>query len=455
MKRCAKTLVQWKDNATFAGNKSLGIMKIIATSDWHIGNLFHGIDRLSEHQHFLNWLKGLISERVPDALLVAGDIFDNGNPSAAAQELYYGFLDDITHDNPQLQVIITAGNHDSANRLEAPAALLHRHKIEVRGRIHREWVKEGAPSDDNTADGHWAFKTDDLMIPITSRDGKEQGVVLAVPFLRSDVSLEGSYSKGVTTLLRQLTDEARDAYPHRPLIMMAHMYAAGAEIREGSSEKILIGGQDQVTLGKWDGHPDYLTCGHIHKRQHIWNTDWARYSGSVLPMSFAERDYHHGVDLITIPEDGKPSVTFMEYTPQHPLMTLPDGQDALDLKEMRKAIKLLPERTDGTLDEHSIYLELRLRSEKIKADDRKKIEGLLENKDVVLCKLTQVLPDIDVATSTTSEAFHSIDDILRRNPAEAVEECFVAKHGRDLSEEQRGLLERAISEAHENMGGES
>lgn len=424
-------------------------MKIIATSDWHIGNLFHGIDRLPEHHHFFSWLKDLIHEQAPDALLVAGDVFDNGNPSAAAHQLFYSFLDDITHDNPQLQVIITAGNHDSANRLEAPADLLRRHKIEVRGRVHRQWVSDDEPNDGTVAEGHWAFDTDDLIIPITSRDGREQAVVLAVPFLRSDVSLKGSYSKGVTALLHQLTDDARQTYPDHPIIMMAHMYAAGAEIREGSSEKILIGGQDQVALGTWDGHPDYLTCGHIHKRQHIWNTDWARYSGSVLPMSFAERDYHHGVDLITLSQGVKPEVAFLEYTPQHPLMTIPDGQDALELKEMKKAIKQLPERTDGKLDEHSIYIELRLRSEKIKADDRKKIDSLLEDKNAVLCKLTQVVPDIDVTTGTTGVALHSIDDILKRDPLEAVEECFVAKTGHKLTDEQRGLLERVIRESQE------
>lgn len=429
-------------------------MKIIATSDWHIGNLFHGIDRLPEHQHFFSWLKDIISEQTPDALLVAGDVFDNGNPSAAAYQLFYSFLDDITHDNPQLQVVITAGNHDSANRLEAPADLLRRHKIEVRGRVHRQWVTSDATNDGDGAEGHWAFDTDDLMIPITSRDGEEQAVVLAVPFLRSDVSLKGSYSKGVTDLLHKLTDDARQAYPDRPIVMMAHMYAAGAEIKEGSSEKILIGGQDQVALGTWDGHPDYLTCGHIHKRQHIWNTDWARYSGSVLPMSFAERDYHHGVDLITLSQGKQPQVAFVEYTPQHPLMTIPDGLEALDLKEMKKAIKQLPERTDGRLDEHSIYLELRLLSEKIKADDRKKIDSLLEDKNVVLCKLTQVVPDIDVTTSTTGVALHSIDDILKRDPLEAVEECFVAKTGHNLTDEQRNLLERVIRENQESANEE-
>ena len=108
-------------------------MKILATSDWHLGNLFHGNDRLPEHKHFLQWLLVQIAEQKPDALLVAGDIFDNGNPSAAAQTVYYEFLADATHLCPNMQIIITAGNHDSASRLEAPRPLLARYQI---GRAH-------------------------------------------------------------------------------------------------------------------------------------------------------------------------------------------------------------------------------------------------------------------------------------------------------------------------------
>lgn len=109
-------------------------MKLITTSDWHIGNLFHGNDRLPEHKHFLKWLLQRIEEQQPDALLIAGDVFDNGNPSAAAQSAYYEFLADATQASPQMQIIITAGNHDSASRLEAPRALLTRHNVEIRGK---------------------------------------------------------------------------------------------------------------------------------------------------------------------------------------------------------------------------------------------------------------------------------------------------------------------------------
>ena len=89
-------------------------MKIIATSDWHLGNMFHGNDRLPEHQHFLSWLLSQIEEQQPDALLIAGDVFDNGNPSAASQSAYYGFLADAGERCPTMQIVITAGNHDSA-----------------------------------------------------------------------------------------------------------------------------------------------------------------------------------------------------------------------------------------------------------------------------------------------------------------------------------------------------
>ena len=91
--------------------------------------MFHGNDRLPEHRHFLQWLQNQIETEKPDALLVAGDVFDNGNPSAASQSAYYEFLADVTQHCPHIQIVITAGNHDSASRLEAPRPLLSRYKV--------------------------------------------------------------------------------------------------------------------------------------------------------------------------------------------------------------------------------------------------------------------------------------------------------------------------------------
>ena len=212
-------------------------MKILATSDWHLGNLFHGNDRLPEHKHFLKWLLGQIAEQKPDALLIAGDIFDNGNPSAAAQTVYYEFLADATQLCPNMQVIITAGNHDSASRLEAPRPLLTRYHVEIRGNVRKIWQQS-----------NWLYSFDDLIIPVTNEQGEEV-IILAVPFLRSDVVQNASYSQGVNDFLRELTAEARKKYPGRKCIMMAHMYAKGSDIaQKEASEKNNIGGQEEMDL---------------------------------------------------------------------------------------------------------------------------------------------------------------------------------------------------------------
>lgn len=422
-------------------------MKFIATSDWHIGNLFHGNDRLQEHRHFLQWLLSEIKEKQPDALLIAGDVFDNGNPSAAAQSAYYEFLADVTQLCPKMQIIITAGNHDSASRLEAPRAMLARHKVEIRGNVHRSWIQ-------TENGGKWEVNYDDLMIPIKGKDGVET-IVLAVPYLRSDVLQNANYSTGVNDFMQQLTSKAREKYPQAQFVMMAHMYAKGADIAaKDASEKIIIGGQEEVNMAGWSDHPDYMTCGHIHKRQHIWNTDWARYTGSILPMSFAEIDYRHGVDLVTLSNEHKPKVDFLEYTPQHKLRILPEEDVELTPKKLQKLIHTeLPERVNGELDDNFVYLVLKVKLDKVNNDEIKELEALISTKNAVLCKIQKIIPALDLSTITGSQQIHSIDDILNRDPLDTLKETFAVKHNSEMSEHQEEMLKvllQSINEENEN-----
>ena len=414
-------------------------MKILATSDWHLGNLFHGYDRLPEHRHFLSWLLIQIEEQQPDALLIAGDVFDNGNPSAAAQSVYYEFLAKATQTCYQMQIIITAGNHDSASRLEAPRPLLTHHQVEIRGNVHRSWVmdEEG---------GSWQIDYDDLMIPITGKDG-DRAVVLAVPYLRSDVVQNASYSKGVNNILRTLTAKAKEKYPGLPLVMMAHMYAKGADIaKKDASEKIIIGGQEEVNMEGWTTHPDYLTCGHIHKRQHIWNTDWARYSGSILPMSFAEKDYTHGIDLVTLSKNSKPIVRQFIYQPQHKLVILPENDEELSPKKLRKLIdEKLPKKVNGQLDEHFYYVTLKVRLEKISNDDIKALEDLVNEKNAVLCRIQKIIPLMDIQPIAGQESLRSIEDILNRDAMDTLREAFVIQHHKEMNEQQEAMLTELIN----------
>ena len=126
-------------------------MKFLHTADWHIGILFHEFDRTYEHQQFLNWLNETLVEQAVDVLLISGDIFDISNPSAASLRMFYNFLKAATENNPSLQIIITAGNHDSASRLEVAKPLLNE-QVHIIGMIERT----------DTGDIHY----ENLLIPI-------------------------------------------------------------------------------------------------------------------------------------------------------------------------------------------------------------------------------------------------------------------------------------------------
>lgn len=411
-------------------------MKIITTGDWHLGNLFHGSDRLPEHRHFLNWLLSQVEAQQPDALLVAGDIFDNGNPSAAAQSAYYEFLAKAVKACPQMQVVITAGNHDSANRLEAPRPMLKENNVEIRGTVKRVW--ESTPEG-----GEWKVDFDDLIIPL-----KEDAIVLAVPYLRYDVLQAESYSEGVMGFLKALTARARELHPGKRLIMMAHMYAKGADIaQKDASEKIVIGGQEEVDIKGWEDHPDYLTCGHIHKRQHIWGTDWARYTGSVLPMSFAEKDYVHGVDMVTFGESGKPCVEHLAYQPQHRLRQIPEDDAELTPAKLRKLVldTLMPRGVDGKLSERCEYVVLKVKIEKLSNDEIKEMEELVGSMDAVLCKIQKIIPAVELTTLAGGKKLESMEDILNRDPMDTLRETFLVDHGVEMNERQEALLQAIVN----------
>ena len=414
-------------------------MKIIATSDWHLGNLFHGNDRLQEHKHFLSWLLEQIESQQPDALLVAGDVFDNGNPSAAAQSAYYEFLADATKLCPKMLIVITAGNHDSANRLEAPRALLSRHSVEIRGTVHREWKQ-------NDEGGAWVINFDDLIIPLNNENGSKVAI-LAVPYLRTDILQNSCYSEGVNAFLRQLTSRARELYPGYRMVMMAHMYAKGADIaKSDASEKIVIGGQEEVNMDGWNDHPDYLTCGHIHKRQHIWNTNWARYTGSVLPMSFVEKEYNNGVDVVSIEGEKTPKVEFLEYHPQHALCILPENDEELTPKKLEKLInEKLEDRIDGKLDDNFKYVVLKVKLDKVKNDDIKHLEDLVNSKNAVLCKIQKIIAHLDISTIVGDKKITSVDDILNRAPIDTLKEAFAVKHDKAMSERQEAMLKELLT----------
>lgn len=416
-------------------------MKVLATSDWHIGKVFHDTDLTNDHKHYLDWLTATVNERQPDILLVGGDVFQNGSPSALAQEMYYNFLSDVTEANKNMTVVIIAGNHDNPDRLTAAESLLKRNNILVRGRVKRVWQT------DDDKKGHWAFTYDDLLIPVTTASG-EKAVVLAIPYVNPNDTPNGTtYSEVMHNIMAELMSRAKALGDSQTsTIMLAHMYATGSEIAENSSEHI-IGGQESVNLDDLNNvHPTLFVSGHIHKRQAIWGTAWARYCGSALPMSVAEKDNKHGADFYTL-KDGKIAAQpeFIEFKPLRSILSLPSGADK-SFKGIIDELKALP-KVDPAHPETMSFVFVTLQREDNLLDNRNKLEAEIRKHHIVLAGLSQEeRVTVFDANGDAHEEVSSIDKI-KIDPLDTISKVFVNKYGSQMSDEQLQLAKQAISEA--------
>ena len=350
------------------------MIRILHTADWHLGQTFFGYDRAGEHEVFLNWLAGEIREREIDALIIAGDVFDVSNPSAASQSLYYHFIYRVTAENPTLQIVIVAGNHDSAARLEAPLPLLQAMRTEVRGVVRK--------SDDGEID------YDHLTVELKNRDGEVELLCMAVPFLRQGdyptVPTEGNpYAEGVRELYTQLLQRLwKRRKENQSILAIGHLQAIGSEIAEKDySERTVIGGLECVSPDAFSEQIAYTALGHIHKAQRVSGRENVRYAGSPIPMSFAEKHYHHGVVEVTF--DGGCAVDIMrvECPRLIPLMSVPNGEPASP-EIVLEILKELPV-TEGTAP----YLEVKVLLDEPEPMLRQEVEEALADKNYRLARI--------------------------------------------------------------------
>lgn len=350
-------------------------MKIIHTADLHLGNVFHQHSRVEEHRHFFQWLLQTLREESPDALIISGDIFDTPNPSVEVQRLFFDFLTDCTDQNEGMQMVIIAGNHDSGARLETAEALLQQHNIYVRGTVHR------------TGD---SYDFERNILPLSTRHSSEAAVVCyALPFLRAiDYPHGMSVEEGLKHHLEQMDKcHKKSDFKSLPVVVAAHFYTVGAYVNEVEhSERLVVGGQDAVSVGNMGKRYAYTALGHIHKAQAVNDLDTVRYAGSPIPLSFSERDYQRSVTLLNIDEGGNTEVSTLDYTPLCVLLTLPKYGYASPEK-LLALLAELPE-DDGTQPrEMWPFLELRVEISQPEPELRVQIVQQLSNKAVRFCRV--------------------------------------------------------------------
>ncbi len=255
-------------------------MKILHTSDWHIGHALYGKKRNEEHEKFLGWLTEQITERSVDALIVAGDVFDTNAPGGAAQRLYYDFLTSLLGTCCKT-VIVVAGNHDSPGLLEAPAGVLERLNIHTIG---------------------LASEPERHVIVMRDSSGKPGAVCCAVPYLRKNemirieddtVSSDERIAAATAAFYREVAERAvsvKNAFGGKlPIIATGHLFAQGAARAEGDCvRELYVGSLGQVGADIFPETIDYVALGHIHGEQRVAGRDNIRYCGSPLHMSFSE-----------------------------------------------------------------------------------------------------------------------------------------------------------------------
>jgi len=268
-------------------------MKILHTSDWHLGRTLYGRKRYQEFEGFLNWLAETINHEQVDTLLVAGDVFDTSTPSNRAQELYYRFLCHVATSTCR-HVVVIAGNHDSPSFLNAPRELLRALNVHVIGAVTEN--------------------REDEVLLLRNQDGFPELIVCAVPYLRDrDIrmaeageSIEDKERKLIEGIRSHYADVAALAEQKRtelgadvPIVAMGHLFTAGGQTVDGDGvRELYVGSLAHVTAGIFPENLNYLALGHLHLPQKVNSSETMRYSGSPLPMGFGEAKQQKSVCLV-------------------------------------------------------------------------------------------------------------------------------------------------------------
>lgn len=275
-------------------------MKILHTSDWHLGRQLFGRKRYQEFAAFLDWLAEVVEQQAVDVLLVAGDVFDTNTPSHRAQELYYQFLYRMAGSASCRHVVIIAGNHDSPSFLDAPKALLKALHVHVIGQA------SSSPADE--------------VLVLHNAHQQAELIVCAVPYLRDRDLRTSQAGESLQDKERQLLEGIRSHYQATadyasqlrstlhapthaaaplPIIGMGHLFTAGGQTIDGDGvRELYVGSLAHVGASIFPTIFDYVALGHLHVPQVVGGQPCIRYSGSPIPMGFGEAAQRKVVCLI-------------------------------------------------------------------------------------------------------------------------------------------------------------
>lgn len=376
-------------------------MKLLHTSDWHLGQTFFNYDRLDEHRHFFRQLSDVVAQERPDVMVVSGDVFHVVMPSSASLRLFTDGLLSVCAAAPAMDVFVTAGNHDSAMRLEADSALWRRHRVRIVGGIGVDAA-------------HMVFRV----------EGK--AIVAAVPYFSPRFADSGKLFESVGDEVRRLDDG------RLPIVYMAHAAVAGADV---SGHDDGVGGMDFIPLAALGEQFDYLALGHIHCPQELRGSQGrARYCGTPVATSFDEA-YPHGVDIVEVRRGERPLVRTVKIEPLRPMRTLP--KDPVPFEQTVDALVALPDDAD-------CYVRLNvLVDDFLPSDALRRASDAARGKKCRLCQIRPTWAGTDMGEAMREGRLH-MSEFRTLDPIEVAKMAYEGKFGKAMDDSMVNLLKEVV-----------
>lgn len=397
-------------------------MKVLHTSDWHIGQIFHNYSREEEHKYFFEQLKSIIIKEKPDVVVVSGDVFHTAMPTIVSQRLYYNFIVKLSRLDDDLQIVITSGNHDSPSRLEAPRPLWEAFNVSVVGMLDYQTV-----TDENGLN----FDASKIEIPI-SKNGKIIGWVLAVPYINGNANI-------YDLLLNHLKKRPEYA-DNQAIVAIGHLAVKSADITGHSPD--IIGKLETLDVQDFTDVKgvDYWAFGHIHFPQAIKGIENMRYAGSPFPISFNE-NYQHSVVSVNIGDD-KTETTVIPLKTLIPIIDFPSKPKGYDDALPFETVLM---QLFDILDEKA-YVRVHVQAEKpLTQIETAEIIQAFEGHEAMFCGIQSYFPEKQEGDDIQS--VKTLHELKAMSPFELGCSVYQKKNGCEMSDELKKMFKKVCEEA--------
>lgn len=402
-------------------------MRILHTSDWHLGQELYGFDRGREHDVFLGWLIHKLEETATDVLLVTGDTYDVANPSVESQQRMYRFLSDALMVSKYLQIVIIGGNHDSPARLELPRDLLDCSRVKLVGAMPR---RDGKIYPAGT------------VIELHDATGVPAALCMAIPYLRpGDLPVVDEGESAVASIYAGAVQSTGDR--NLPIIVTGHLHTTGAEISELSERRIVIGGQEAVSTDIFPAEASYVALGHLHKPQQVAGHTIIRYAGSPFPMSVAEKDYKHSVTLLDL-SAGQAEVTLLPAPRPARFLRVP-GKGAIPLDALVTELSALEVIESDYL--FPAYIEVAVQLDDVEPELRRRVEDALRDKPFRLTRIERQSAGDGVGLA---DAVGRGSELVNLDPAQVFGQLYRSKYATEVPDELRKAFTEIVSIANDS-----